>query len=200
MKLTNTKQKILNSALDFFSMHGYSGASIRQIARSIGIRESAIYNHYKSKEEIFLAILTHFKSKTISREILNDELLDKVINPEVFLREFASKLIRHWGKPDERKFIRLLMMEQFTRIGTKELSTTEYLTELREICNLIFGEMVKNGIVKKSDPALLADEFIAQLFLIRTEYLSADNQEINKTVSERVSDHVSFFWKAIKKE
>ncbi|PKL84288.1 MAG: hypothetical protein CVV24_00320 [Ignavibacteriae bacterium HGW-Ignavibacteriae-3] len=198
MKLTNTKEKILNSALDFFSIHGYSGASIRQISRSIGIRESAIYNHYKSKEEIFLAILSHFKSKTISREILNDELLDKVINPELFLKEFASQLISHWEKPDERKFIRLLMMEQFTRIGTKELSTTEYLSELRNICKLIFGEMVKNSIIKKIDPALLADEFIAQLFMIRTEYLSSDEQIINDALFERVGNHVSFFWRAIK--
>jgi AcrR family transcriptional regulator len=198
MRFPDTKKKILISALDFFSQHGYSGASIRQIARAVGIRESAIYNHYKSKEEIFLAILSSFKLRTISKEILSDDLLDEVINPERFLKKFASQLIEHWDKPDERKFIRLLLMEQFTHVKNTELSTTDYLSELRKICQLIFSEMVKTKIVKDLDPALLADEFTASLFLIRTELLSSDDHKNITAVYERVNKHVEFFWEAIK--
>lgn len=198
MKHPDTKEKILNVALDFFSRHGYSGASIRQIARAVGVRESAIYNHYKSKEEIFLAILSSFKLKTISKEILSDDLLDEVINPDKFLKTFAKRLVEHWNKPGERKFIRVLLMEQFTRIGNKELSTTDYLSELREICRLIFGEMVKTKIIKQLDPGLLAEEFTAPLFLIRTEYLSSDDQININTAYERANKHVEFFWEAIR--
>ncbi len=198
MKHPNTKEKILNAALDFFSQHGYSGASIRQIARAVGVRESAIYNHYKSKEEIFLAILSSFRLKTISKEILSDDLLDEVVNPERFLKKFASRLIEHWSKPEERKFIRVLLMEQFTHIGNKELSTTDYLSELREICRLIFSEMVKTKIIKPLEPGLLAEEFTAPLFLIRTEYLSSDDPININTTYERANKHVEFFWEAIR--
>ncbi len=198
MKFVDTKKKILNSALDFFSMHGYSGASIRQIANAVGIRESAIYNHYKSKEEIFLAILSQFKLRTISKEILSDDLLDEVIYPEKFLKKFASRLIEHWDKPEERKFIRVLLMEQFTHFGNIELSTTDYLSELRKICRLIFGEMVNTKIIKELDPALLADEFTARLFLIRTELLSSDNRADINAIYKQADDHVNFFWEAIK--
>ena len=163
MKFPDTKKKILNTALDFFSQYGYSGASIRQIARTVGIRESAIYNHYKSKEEIFLAILSSFKHRTISKEILSDDLLDEVDNPEKFLNDFATRLIEHWNKPEERKFIRVLLMEQFTQIGNIELSSTDYLSELRKICQLIFSEMVNTKIIKEFDPVLLSNEFTASL-------------------------------------
>lgn len=198
MKYTDTKKKILNSALDFFSLHGYSGASIRQIAQAVGIRESAIYNHYKSKEEIFLEILSSFKIRTISKEILSDDLLDEVVNPERFLKNFAAKLIEHWNKPDERKFIRVLLMEQFTHIVNTELSTTDYLSELRKICKLIFSEMVNTKIVKEFDPALLADEFTASLFLIRTEFLSSDSAANINAAFDQANKHVEFFWEAIK--
>lgn len=110
MKQSNTKQLILSAALELFSERGYNGASIRQIARAVGIRESAIYNHYKSKEEIFLAILTEFKSSTISEKILSDDLLDDLSNPEKFLRNFAERLINYWNTPQEKKFIRLLYL------------------------------------------------------------------------------------------
>jgi AcrR family transcriptional regulator len=198
LKRSNTKQLILSAALDLFSRHGYNGASIRQIAREVGIRESAIYNHYKSKEEIFLAILAEFKSRTISEKILSDDLLDDLSNPEKFLRNFAERLINHWDTPQERKFIRLLLMEQFTRVGNKELSTTDYLSELRKMCRLIFGEMVKTKIIKQYGPEILAEQFIAPLFLIRTEYLSSGENKNMSTVFKIVNMHVDFFWSAIK--
>ena len=198
MKQANTKQLILSAALDLFSQHGYNGASIRQIARVVGIRESAIYNHYKSKEEIFLAILAEFKSRTISEKILSDDLLDDLSNPEKFLRNFAERLINYWNTPQERKFIRLLLIEQFTRIENKELSTTDYLSELRKMCRLIFSEMIKTKIVKQYNPEILAEQFIAPLFLIRTEHLVSGENKDMSTVFKIVNMHVDFFWAAIK--
>jgi len=200
MKFPDTKKKILSSALDFFSQNGYSGASIRQIARSVGVRESAIYNHFKSKEEIFQTILSSFKRKTISKEILSDDLLDEVSDPENFLKKFSLRLIDHWNKPEEKKFIRVLLMEQFTLVGNEELSTTEYLSELRNICRLIFGEMVKTKIIKPYDPSFLSDEFTSLLFLIRTERLSSDNTVNINSVYKQAYAHVEFFWDAIKSE
>jgi AcrR family transcriptional regulator len=198
MKSPNTKQQILSAALDFFSQHGYSGASIRQIAREVGVRESAIYNHYKSKEDIFGAILAEFNSKKISQTVLSDDLLDDLSEPEIFLTNFAKRLIENWNSPNERKFIRVLLMEQFTLIGKKELSTTGYLNELRTICKLIFEEMIKINIIKNFDPSILADEFTGLLFLIRAEHMSCENTKDMKTVYNLLDQHVSFFWGAVK--
>jgi AcrR family transcriptional regulator len=198
VKSPNTKQQILSSALDFFSRHGYSGASIRQIAHEVGIRESAVYNHYKSKEEIFGAILAQFNSKKISQSILSDDLLDDLSEPEKFLTNFAKRLIQDWDSPDERKFIRVLLMEQFTRIGQKELSTTGYLNELRSICKLIFKEMIKNNIIKNFDSTTLADEFVGLLFLIRTEHMSCEKTQNLEEVYNLINKHVRFFWSAVK--
>ena len=55
-KRGNTKAKILKVSTTLFSELGYKGASVRKIAAAVGIRESAIYNHYKNKEEIFLEV------------------------------------------------------------------------------------------------------------------------------------------------
>jgi AcrR family transcriptional regulator len=188
----------LEKSLEFFSKNGYAGASIRQIAKAVGIRESAIYNHYKSKEEIFLAILSDFKSRSIGREILNDELLEDLSSPEKFLKHFTEKLLEHWNKPDEKMFIRLLLMEQFTKIGAEELSVSNYLVELRSICKMIFGEMIKAGIIKKYDAEMLAEEFVTPLFFLRTEKMSCDEEIDLKSIYQTANRHVEFFWNAVK--
>jgi len=198
MKQTNTKRIILEKALDYFSMRGYADASIRQIAKAVGVRESAIYNHYKSKEEIFLSILSKYKAKSISQEVLSDDLLDELSSPERFLKNFTKKIIDFWNTPSERKFIRVLLMEQFTTIGSSELSITEYLADLRSICKLIFSEMTKNGIIKKNDPSLLADEFSSFLFLLRTEEMSGEEKTDIKKIYEKAYKHVDFFWNSVK--
>jgi AcrR family transcriptional regulator len=198
MKYPNTKKLIVEKALDYFSNNGYAGASIRQIARAVGIRESAIYNHFKSKEEIFLAILSEFKPRSLSEKIMSDDLLDELDNPEKFLQDFAKRLIEYWNTPKERKFIRLLLMEQFTKIGSLELSVSDYINELRGISKLIFSEMIKNNIAKKYDPEILAEQFTAPLFLIRTEHLAKDDKIDFEKVSVMVKKHVNFFWNSIK--
>lgn len=198
MKSPNTKEQILNASLNFFSKHGYSGASIRQIAREVGIRESAIYNHYKSKEEIFNAILVKYNNKSISKNILNDDLLDDLNEPEKFLKNFTARLIDFWNSNEERKFIRVLLMEQFTLVGKKELSITGYLNELKSICKLIFEEMIKNNIIKNFNPIALADEFVGLLFLIRAEQMSGEWTENLEAVVRLAENHVDFFWQAVK--
>jgi AcrR family transcriptional regulator len=198
LKQPDTKQKILSTALDLFSRHGYAGASIRQISRVVGIRESAVYNHYKSKEQIFLAILAHFKSKSISKEILSDDLLDQLSEPDNFLKNFTLRLLDLWNKPDERKFIRLLLMEQFTKIGSKELSVSDYLNELRSICRMVFTEMMNSGIIKKFDPDTIADEFVIPLFFLRTERMNRDDEKNIAVIKQIAIRHVEFFWEAVR--
>jgi AcrR family transcriptional regulator len=56
VKGQNTKEKILKVATTLFSRLGFKGTSVRKIASEVGIRESALYNHFKNKDEIFLEI------------------------------------------------------------------------------------------------------------------------------------------------
>jgi len=184
--------------LELFSKQGYAGSSIRQIARAVDITESAIYNHFTSKEEIFNAILSEFKSRTIGEIVLSDDLLNDLMSPEKFLKNFALKLINHWNSRQERMFIRLVQIEQFTKIGSQELSVTDYLNEFRSICKMIFSEMVKYNAIKKLDSQFLAEEFIAQLFFIRTELMSSDDSDNFNVVLKKVNRHIDFFWNAIR--
>jgi AcrR family transcriptional regulator len=53
----HTRQEIITSAHQLFLERGYHGASMRQIAQNAGIALGGIYNHFASKEAIFIAVM-----------------------------------------------------------------------------------------------------------------------------------------------
>jgi len=52
----NMREAILGAAEALFSSHGYSAVSIRDIARAAGANPGSITYHFKSKDELLLAI------------------------------------------------------------------------------------------------------------------------------------------------
>ena len=51
------KQRIIDVAFEHFVQSGYEGASLADIAESVGIRKASIYTHFKSKDALFLELL-----------------------------------------------------------------------------------------------------------------------------------------------
>ncbi len=52
-----TRTKILESAIKLFSNSGFNKASVDDICVEAGISKGAFYHHFKSKQELFLALL-----------------------------------------------------------------------------------------------------------------------------------------------
>ena len=57
MKQEDTKQIILDKALELFAARGYDAVSVGEIADAVGIRAPSLYHHYPGKQAIFNAIV-----------------------------------------------------------------------------------------------------------------------------------------------
>jgi len=53
----NRREQILGKATSLFAKGGYAGTSIRQIARSCGITEAAIYRHFDGKLNLYEEVI-----------------------------------------------------------------------------------------------------------------------------------------------
>src|SRR3954471_15479210 len=62
----DTRQDILDAALDLFAENGFFGTSMREIARAVGVRESALYHHFTSKEALFEALMNEAAMEAIA--------------------------------------------------------------------------------------------------------------------------------------
>lgn len=59
-KYVGTKNRVFNSSIELFMLKGFNDVSLRDIANDVGIRQSTIYNHFRSKQEILDTIYDFF--------------------------------------------------------------------------------------------------------------------------------------------
>ena len=68
----NLKEKIVHESLKLFSLKGYLSTSIEDILTQSNASKGGFYNHFKSKDELFLAVLS------AARKIWRNRVLDGV--------------------------------------------------------------------------------------------------------------------------
>lgn len=68
MKVSATREKIVETASTLFYNKGYNLTGINEIIAEAGIAKATLYSHFKSKEDICIAYLQH-KNDTLLAEI-----------------------------------------------------------------------------------------------------------------------------------
>ena len=86
----DTRQRILDAALDLFTEQGFDGTSLRQIAEQLGVTKAALYYHFESKDDILMAL--HLRLHEFGKDSLRRmgdgpvtldlwrELLDEIVD------------------------------------------------------------------------------------------------------------------------
>ncbi len=101
-----TRQEIMRSAHLLFLKNGFHGTSMRQIAQGAGIAVGGIYNHFASKDEIFIAVLS---ARHPIYDILPALNAAEGQDIESFIRDAARKMVEIVrDRPD---FLNLMFIE-----------------------------------------------------------------------------------------
>lgn len=63
-KLTDRKHEaILTAAVDEFQRNGFAGTSMDQVAATANVSKRTVYNHFASKDELFMAIVSELSQR-----------------------------------------------------------------------------------------------------------------------------------------
>src|SRR4051812_25500036 len=60
----DTRQRILDAALDLFVERGFDKASLREVADRVGVTKAALYYYFPSKEDLLVALLEPLNEMT----------------------------------------------------------------------------------------------------------------------------------------
>ena len=90
-KQAHTRECLMRSAAQVFARRGLQQASIDEVAEEAGFTKGAFYANFKSKEELFLAMLDERFAKRI-------EDIERVIAGEGSAAEKARRADREWER------------------------------------------------------------------------------------------------------
>ena len=159
----DTKERILDAALEMFSQNGYAGTNIRELSASLGLVKSGVYKHYESKEAIWNALLDEMIAYYAER-FGSVEHLPPVPNSPEELTQMTMRMVNLTVR-DERIVMtrKVLTLEQYRDVRARELATKHFLTGLTEMFTRIFTGMMDKGLLRRDDPRMLAFAYTAPI-------------------------------------
>jgi len=198
---SKTKEKILKVALELFASKGYSATTVRDIAGSMEMKQSALYNHFKSKEEIMETLIKELTSSAIVTLFTDKDAYGLHKQGKSLLMSIATtfKLIGFDGVNEA--LLKLLMQEIFRNERVREIYNEYFYQENVKKLSSIFFAMMQDDIIKSSDPLLLANEFFAPLFFyqMQVSLLKLDKKSTSSVIS-LFEKHADYFWDTIRLE
>lgn len=195
----DTRQKTLEAALLLFADKGYFGASMRQIARAVGVRESALYHHFPSKQGILDALIKELGPGKVQRlgNLSLPEALDRE-GARLLLRTTARSLFEDMAKPDEQAFLRFMLREGARLEGAGVASPQAQFQKLRKSIAALFEELMRRKLVRRADPPTVALAFMGPMMALRMIHLVLASGPVDlRRLRKEVDAHVDFFWESV---
>ena len=159
----DTRERILDAALEMFSQKGYAGTNIRELSASLGLVKSGIYKHFESKEEIWNTLLDRMVAYYGERFGSAEHLPPVPESPEEMVG-LTMRMVKLTIRDEKIIMTRkLLSIEQFRDERARDLASKHFLTGLTAMFTPIFSGMMEKGLLKRDDPAMLAFAYTAPI-------------------------------------
>lgn len=160
-----TRRAILDAALDLFAEKGYFGTSLRDVARAVGVRESALYNYFDSKDALFEALLA---DQQASKQERLAPLADAPIpDGRALLEQMAIDALEGFVTDRERQFFRIAMSDGIRLAKEGRINLYERMASGREQLHDLLRRLIAEGWLRPADVHVLGLAFFSPLVMWR---------------------------------
>lgn len=137
------RKQIADAARKVIIKYGSEHVTVKRIAREVGITETAVYRHFRSKKDILSLLVDHIRSSLIS------EITGAGVN-NTPLQRLDNVLKSHLSSIEQRSGITFQVIAEIESLGDKKLNKSvslaieEYINRLEDL----LAEGVKSGEVR----------------------------------------------------
>ncbi|SDN00065.1 TetR/AcrR family transcriptional regulator [Acetanaerobacterium elongatum] len=169
-----TQQQILEAASDLFARNGYEGVSVREIAEKVGIKESSLYNHFKSKSDILETLFDDF-IRHVPETRPSDQELDNMLmmmEPE----EVFKAILFHVGKSVNGTLSNTAMIINYEKFRNQRAAEMYYQYVINEPAGYyerLINKMIDRKMVKPVDARLIAEQYNYISVALTKEFIMA---------------------------
>lgn len=158
------RRQILEAAEEVFGRDGYWGARTEEVARRVGVTQPALYRHFASKRELFLAAVTLRQEEmnaAVGKAIASgDSALDK-------LRRVSTAAIDMADRYPHMARLRLQVSAVAATDDELRPLVRGTIDLMLHVHTTLLGEAVANGEIRADvDPSRVAASLTAQAFLM----------------------------------
>lgn len=192
----NTKQEILNAALELFSVQGYEATSISQIADAVGIRKASLYSHFKNKQAILDSLVEQVLAQYHKQSLFSPQNEAARRFPQT-QEEVAAMVLNHvhfiLHTPYVSKARKMLVIEQFRNPDLAKLQTKQNYTDVMGYFTSLMTTLIRRGVLAGDDPELMAMQF----FLPISSWINVCDREPDREpeIMALMEKHIRQFFK-----
>lgn len=161
MKCGERREAIVSAAVRLFAEKGFRGATTRELATAVGVTEPVLYQHFRTKRELYDAIV---ESK--ARE--GNASLEAALGPHVqgrddwlFFTRLAELILeRHERDPE---FVRLLLFSALERHELAELLYERQVMALYDMVIRYVKRRMREGAFRRMDARIAARAYLGMI-------------------------------------
>lgn len=160
----NTKQEILNAALELFSVQGFEATSVSQIADAVGIRKASLYSHFENKQAILDAlvkdILAQYGERSMfARTDREKDAENLPMTPDAAVQMVLGQIRYILHDPAISRARRMLVIEQFQNPELAKLQTRQNYSDVLQYFIGMMKQLIRRGVLAEGDPQIMAAQF-----------------------------------------
>lgn len=155
------RRQILAVAAELFARQGFHGTTTRQIAEQVGVKEIILFRHFRTKQELYWAVIEAMMQAAQHRHNVK-ELLESGLDDETMLHKLAADLLERHER--DLTLTRLLF---FSALEAHELShrfAQTYLADFYETITSYIRRRIREGAFRPVDPSFAARAFFGMVF------------------------------------
>jgi len=190
-----TKNRILKISSGLFAHKGYNGVSVHEIAAQAGIKESSLYNHFKSKADILDTLLDLFMRELPLTRPSESELNQMVtlMEPRELLKNLVLVSSRNISKTLANTAM-IINLEKFHYSKAAALYFDYVVDEPASFYERLFLKMAEQRKIKAIDARAFAEQYNYAYIALTKEYYMAENGFTDmKSVMEKLKKTIDFF-------
>ena len=201
MKQDDTKREIIEKALELFAERGYDAVSVGEIAAAVGIKAPSLYNHYKSKQAIFEAIVedtaVRYERDTDNLDVhVQDVTKDFATFGHITVQALTEKVrgIFLYSLHDKNVslFRKMMTIEQFRSPELAALYSERYVDRMVEYHANIFRNLIAVGEIANLNAVTLAYTYVSPVITLLGV---CDRQpEREEECLKKLDEHVKLFF------
>ena len=194
----NTKQEILEAALELFSVQGFEATSVSQIADAVGIRKASLYSHFENKQAILDAlvknVLAQYGEHSIFARTDWEKDADRLpLTPDAAVQMVLGQIRYILHDPAISRARRMLIIEQFQNAELAQLQTKQNYSDVLRYFTGLIKHLIRQGVLREDDPEIMA----AQLCLPISVWINLCDREPDREseVMALIEKHIRQFFR-----